>query len=87
MFLDFIVFYIAWLVLGQNYPRFDIVKTYMCVLLNFARYLKQPRLSGASGLVNRPWPPLPLRERRAMVDAISSNRRRWRQWVLEHPQR
>ena len=39
----------------------------------------------ASDLFNRPWPTLPLRERRSVVDLFSLNRHRWRQWMLEHP--
>ena len=41
----------------------------------------------ASSIVNQPWPRLPPCKRRAMVDSLSSLRRRWPQWVLGDPPR
>ena len=35
--------------------------------------------------LRQPWPRLPPCKRRAMVDSLSSLRRRWPQWVLGDP--
>ena len=58
-------------------------------MLNFAQCLEHPWSSGllASFICdNIPWPPLPLLERRSVVDSVFRKLFRWPQWVMEHPQ-
>ena len=67
-----------------------LYKTYTCSLFNFAwcpqkAIAFEPLQSGES-CFNWPGLPLPLRERRSMVDYFSLNRHCWPHWVLEHPQ-
>ena len=62
---------------------------YLFKLLNFAKFFNLPpsRVLLASFIFdNRPWPLLPLPERRSVIDSVFRKLVRWPQWVLEHPQ-